>query len=88
MEDMEEFLDHSIKIEQTALDMIDKEVDRIIENNITDISIIEYLLDMLLGLILVDSSGVFNKLNDYYERVNKEYSLEYKLIYKEIKDVD
>lgn len=81
-------LNESKKVEETALKMIDKEVDRIIVNKITDISVIESLLDTLLGFMLVDTRSVFDKLNAYYETVNKEYALEYKLIFRDVKDSD
>ena len=86
MEEITNYIKQKYEIEKVALDMLDKEVDRIINNNITDISVIERTFDLLLGLVFVDSSFAFDKLNNYYETFNKEYSHEYKLIYKEIKE--
>ena len=86
MEDIDEFIAQSKEIEIRALEMVYKEVDRIINNKITDISIIEHVLDIILGFNYVDAFDIFNKLNNYYENVNKDYSHEYKLIYKELKE--
>ena len=68
MKNIVKYLEESKEIEQKALDMLNIEVDNIITNNITDISIIENTLDTLMNFLLVDTSVVFNKLNQYYEK--------------------
>ena len=86
MREIIKLLKETRETEEKALEMLDKDVDRIIKNNVKDISIIEGIFDTLLSFVLVDTSNVFNKLNNYYETINSEYSKEYKLIYQDQKE--
>lgn len=88
MIDSVKYLNQTKEIEKRALKLIENDVNYIIKTNCTDISIIEQTLDILMGFIYVDTSHVFDKLNNYYSKINKEYAYEYKLIYKELKDID
>lgn len=81
-------LDNAKELEKRNYKEVVLRINYIIDNNIKDISIIEHTLDLLLSFSFVDVDDEFNRLNDYYESVNQEYSNEYKLIYKEHKDRD
>lgn len=79
-------LDNAKELEKRNYKEVVLRINYIIDNNIKDISIIEHTLDLLLSFSFVNVDDEFNRLNDYYESVNSEYSNEYKLIYKEYKD--
>lgn len=81
-------LDNAKELEKRNYKEVVLRINHIIDNNIKDISIIEHTLDLLLSFSFVNVDDEFNRLNDYYESVNQEYSNEYKLIYKEHKDRD
>lgn len=81
-------LEDTKKLEEKNFKNVVLRINYIIDNNIKDISIIEHTLDLLLSFSFVNVDDEFNRLNNYYESVNSEYSNEYKLIYKEHKDRD
>ena len=81
-------LDTVIELEKKNYKKVVARINRIIKNNIKDISVIEQTLDLLLSFSFINVEDEFNRLNSYYESINKEYSDQYKLIYKEHKSRD
>ena len=63
---------------------IKPEVNYIIQKQITSKKTIEDCLDKLLDIPTTKAESLFNKLCNYYEKINKEIATEYREIYKEL----
>jgi len=71
------------------LDVLDREIDYIIKNEIRDIRRIESLLDIILDYVLWDKGKIqFEKLNNYYSTFREEFSADYRRVYHEILDLE
>lgn len=69
---------------RAVLPGIATEIDQIIETNSKDEQRIERILDSLLDYIYFNvGSEEFDRLNEYYSRINPENSKEYKRLYRE-----
>lgn len=69
--------------------MIDKKIENIIKNNISDKNEIEKTLDILLDIAYWNCEMMlqpFNKLIDYYKKIDENSSKEYKKSLKEIEE--
>ena len=71
-------------ISDIELENIKRDINIIINKNITDINTIERLFDRMLSLVFVDEvmlKHMYFELLSYYEKINEEYSNEYRKIY-------
>lgn len=72
-----------IDIQYKLLENVKNKTNEIISCKNRDISIIEYYLDVLLNMDLIEAEDVFNKLCSYYETVDYDNAMEYFKIYDE-----
>ncbi|HIH52020.1 MAG: hypothetical protein J4472_02845 [DPANN group archaeon] len=76
-------LEKTIEEIKLLIPKIDKEIDNIIKENFSNQNEIERFIDYLMHPILKNQ---FDKLIDYYSKINKAAAQDYKRIYKEIWD--
>ena len=81
-------LDTVRELEKKNYKKVVARINRIIKNNIKDISVIEQTLDLLLSFSFNNVENEFNRLNSYYDSINKEYSDQSQIKYKEHKSRD
>ena len=70
---------------ETSFPAVQRDVDQIIEDEITSTKIIERLLDDLMSYMHWGlGEQDFNKLNQYYSKINRENSGYYSQFFKEM----